>query len=108
MWFIPVIGAILGLAFVGFALFIRHKQYVPAYSATDTRTNESRSDLALALLFAIWTLLPPSLWFIQWLVHGLPPNLPEVTFERKVISDLWAAIAVVLGLLFGIGKKKEP
>jgi hypothetical protein len=50
--------------------------------------------------------LPPSLWFIQWLMQGLPPNLPEVTFERKVISDLWAAIAVVLGLLFGIGKKK--
>jgi hypothetical protein len=107
MSYTPAIGAIIGVLFVAFALVVRHKQSVPLFSATDAPTNASRSDLTLALLFAVWTLLPPAVWFIAWLRDGIPvaAKLPEVAFERKVISDLWAAIAVVLGLLFGIGKK---
>jgi hypothetical protein len=54
--------------------------------------------------FIAWTLFLPFVWLIEW--YGPdgywlnPPNpILPFTYGRKVISDVWTAVAAVLGLL---------
>jgi hypothetical protein len=57
--------------------------------------------------FLAWTLFLPLVWLVEWYGYlglynnwqNMPSPLPEFTYGRKVISDLWTAVAAVLGLL---------
>jgi hypothetical protein len=59
---------------------------------------------ARGVLFGLWTLALPaySLWEWYYLPH--PDNIPAYAYQHKVWSDVWAAVAVVLGVLFGVKK----
>ena len=65
---------------------------------------ETNPKIRLALFIA-WTLLAPFVFLLEWHVFQYRPPAGELmafTYGRKVISDLWAAIAIALGLLWGI------
>jgi hypothetical protein len=57
--------------------------------------------------FIVWTLSLPLLWVLEWYGwyglyqhwQNMPNPLPEFTYGRKVISDVWTGVAAVLGLL---------
>jgi hypothetical protein len=59
----------------------------------------------LAILI-VWTLALPvySLW--EWQTQPPPSaaNFRAFQYSHKVLSDVWTAVAVVLGLLLGIKK----
>ena len=57
------------------------------------------------VLFVLWTIGPP-LWAL-WSWHSYPPQPSELTaygYEHRLIADVWAAFAAVLGVLFGVKK----
>ena len=55
----------------------------------------------------IWTLILPLGLLFEWNHRAAPPPSTEMAafaYGRKVVTDLWTAIAVVLALLWGIKK----
>ena len=106
----PWLGLPLGLFFIlGFVLIAVSARYrftsrtVFGSKAMD----EATSDRWRFGFFITWTLLLPLLWLLEWYGYfglykhwqNVPNPLPAFTYGRKVISDLWTAVAVVLGLL---------
>ena len=91
--------SILAVAFVGFSILSRTSwSLVKAANAPSWRF----------YFFVVWVLLLPAVLLFEWWgpeVNGFGgwsqkvkeiPSVPAMTYARKVISDLWAAVAVVL------------
>jgi divalent metal cation (Fe/Co/Zn/Cd) transporter len=59
-----------------------------------------------AAILIVWTLALPAYSLWEWLKLGSQPpsNFAAFQYGHKVLSDVWTAVAVVLGLLFGIKK----
>jgi hypothetical protein len=59
-----------------------------------------------AFLLVVWAVALPLYFLWEW--HGLHSNPPNPfqpwQYGRKVMSDLWAAVAVLLAFLFGVKK----
>jgi hypothetical protein len=99
-----IIVVIIGLILV--FLSARYR-LTSSWLVSDSAFDEATSDRWRFYFFIAWTLLLPLVWLGEWFVyfglygnwHNMPPSMPEFTYTRKVISDLWSAIAVVLGLL---------
>jgi hypothetical protein len=61
--------------------------------------------LIQGLLFAAWTIGPPL--YAGWSWNNYQPQPAELAvyqYEHKLLSDIWTAVAAVLGVLFGIKK----
>ena len=55
------------------------------------------------ILFVLIVLAMPAYLVWEWYrLPQLPSNLAAYQYKRKLWSDLWGAIAVGLGLLFGV------
>jgi hypothetical protein len=59
---------------------------------------------SLVILFALWTVLPP-LWFLlEWAVLFKPTdNFEHFKYGQELARNLWIAIAALIGLLIGVG-----
>lgn len=77
-----------------------------------TTLDEATNDRWRFGFFIAWTLSLPLLWLWEWwgvevggfggLAWKTPDvrgAMPELTYGRKVVSDMWTAFAAVLGLL---------
>ena len=93
------IFAFAGLVFVAASLATWSR---PA--ALGFKGDTDRWQAARGVLFALWTLALPvySLW--EWSYQPRPDNLQAYAYQHKVWSDVWAAVAVLLGVLFGVKK----
>jgi len=57
------------------------------------------------VFFVVWTVALPLGFLGEWYVlHPQPQNLAAFQYGHKVVSDVWTAFTVVLGLLFGLKK----
>jgi len=95
--------AIVGVVFVlgSFALWSSR----PAGHLAVARGTGFTPLLLQGILFALWTIGPPL--YALWSWHFYPPQPSEVAayqYEHRLIADVWAAIAAVLGVLFGVKK----
>lgn len=58
------------------------------------------------LILIVWTLILPLYSLYEW--HTQPPpsaaDFPAFQYGHKVLGDVWTAVAVALGLIFGIKK----
>jgi hypothetical protein len=97
---------VAALVFVGWALVswlgqppsgAPHKQGLWAM----TQTQDWR-----AILLVVWAVALPLYFLWEW--HGLHSNPPNPfqpwQYGRKLVSDVWAAVAVLLAFLFGVKK----
>src|SRR5262249_32954765 len=61
-----------------------------------------------AFLLVVWVVALPLYFLWEWEWHGLHSNPPNPfqpwQYGRKVVSDVWAAVAVLLAFLFGVKK----
>ena len=58
-----------------------------------------------ALLFGLWMLAVPLYFLWEWHFGSLDlTKLSYLQYRNKVTSDAWTAVALVLGVLFGIKK----
>ncbi|MEN3375193.1 MAG: hypothetical protein V7604_548 [Hyphomicrobiales bacterium] len=95
---------VLGLGLVGLSTRYRFTSRTAYKSAA---MDEETSDRWRFGFFVGWTLFLPLVWLLEWYGwygfhkdwQNMPQPLPEFTYGRKVISDLWTAVAAVLGLL---------
>jgi len=98
-----IVIAVVGLALVGASVRISAG---PSKWNPFAKTTEQIPAQLLAF-FILWTLVLPLYWLWQWYTQqhpSTPFELQVYQLEHKLVSDLWAAVAVVLGLLFGIKK----
>ncbi len=99
-----VLFVIVGLALVVLSAWYR---FTSQWVFSSTEMTEAANDRWRFMFFVGWTLSLPLVWLAEWygylgLYHhwqNMPNPLPEFTYGRKVISDLWTAVAAVLGLL---------
>ena len=58
------------------------------------------------ILFGLWTLSLPVYFLWEWHAHPTPPasEMAAYQYGHRVVSDVWTAIAAVLGVLFGVRK----
>ena len=95
--------AALGLALVATSSTLWVK--APTGAAIDRGESDTTQKLRL-YIFIGWTLLIPAIMLIEWMTIERPTgiNVPPFAYGRKVVTDLWTAIAAVLALLWGIKK----
>jgi hypothetical protein len=101
-----IVFAVVGIVLVGLSAAFRAGR--PKGFALDSK-GQNTTDSWRLWMFIGWTLALPLWWLVEWYVYAAPSppaNFPAFQYGRKVVTDLWTAIAVVLGLLFGI--KKGP
>ena len=67
---------------------------------------ENRTQIWRAGFLIVWTLSLPLYSLVELIQYGAPAasDLAAVQYRHKVLSDIWTAVAVSLGLLFGIRK----
>jgi hypothetical protein len=69
--------------------------------------DEEKSQKFRLAMFVIWTLILPLGLLVEWNHRAAAPPSTEMAafaYGRKVVTDLWTAVAVVLALLWGIKK----
>jgi len=97
---------LIGIVFVLVALYRWVFDQSHSYDVTARKFNigGGRRDIWRAVLFCLWTAALPLAFFIQWHANSRPPaqNMLVYQYNHKVLSDLWAAFAVILGVLFGL------
>ena len=99
-----ILFVLLGLGLVGLSARYRFTSK-PMFGSTTM--NEGTNDRWRFGFFVGWTLFLPLVWLLEWYGwygiyrdwQNMPNPLPEFTYGRKVISDLWTGVAAVLGLL---------
>jgi ABC-type Fe3+ transport system permease subunit len=95
---------VAGLGLVGFSARYR---FTSKGMFKSTEMDEATNDRWRFWFFIGWTLSLPLVLLVEWhVLYGglyehwkLSKPFPEFTYGRKVISDLWTAVAAVLGLL---------
>jgi len=100
---ILVVYVLAGLGLVGLSARLRFGT---------TTLDEATNDGWRFVFFIVWTLSLPLLWFWEWwgvewsgfggLAWKHPDArgpMPELAYGRKVVSDVWTAVAVVLAAL---------
>jgi hypothetical protein len=92
----------IGIIFVGISSYRWSQEVRPG--AALVQTGGTERDGLRGVLFGLWIVGLP-LWFlIQWYWYPTSENIAVYQYGHKVWSDLWAALAVVLGVLFGLKK----
>src|SRR5262245_38427996 len=95
---------VVGLALVVASSMLwagRHPKWYPFANTT------GQIETHLLAFFIVWTLALPLYWLWEWHTQPQPSTpfgLQVYQYDHRVLSDVWAAVAVVLGLLFGIKK----
>ena len=98
---IIIIG--IGAVFVAVSGFRWAQEQRPTAQLMAQGGNER--DLVRGLLFALWATALPAYFLLKWYSLDKPPvNLSEYQYVHRMWSELWAALSVVLGLLFGVKK----
>jgi hypothetical protein len=68
-------------------------------------TMNATQKTSLAILFALWTALPP-VWFLyDWSnFHPTPTtSFEDFKYSQELARNLWIGIAALIGLLIGVG-----
>jgi hypothetical protein len=66
------------------------------------RTSDELKPLR-GIFLGLWGLAVPLYSVLEWFsLKQLPSNLVVFQYEHKLLSDLWTAFGVMLGLLFGV------
>jgi hypothetical protein len=65
----------------------------------------SRQTTSLAILFTLWTALPP-VWFLYgWsrFQYSTKDALDDFKYGQELARNLWIGVAALIGLLIGVG-----
>src|SRR5262249_43171030 len=93
---------VIGFVFVGLSFYRWSHEERP--KAEFAGTGGTERDVWRGAMFGIWLILLPLIFLIQWLWNDTPANMQVYQYGHKVWSDLWAALSIVLGVLFGVKK----
>lgn len=95
-----VILVIAGLILIGVSFATWQRPAMIGFDGTSDTWQTLRG-----LFFALWALALPAYAMWEWYSLKAPPaNMPAFTYEHKVWTDVWTAVALVLGVFFGVKK----